>query len=130
MQHDNNPAPLKKVLIAEDNPDLRFIFARTFDHQHFSVRIAVDGVDALESLQTELPDVVILDINMPRVSGFEVLRYLREHQQTKDIKVVVVTGNTMAMQAPEVEYADLLLIKPVNIADLITLAQRLSPTEV
>jgi CheY-like chemotaxis protein len=121
---------LKKVLIVEDNPDLRFIFARTFDRRHFSVHVAVDGVEAIESLQAELPDILILDVNMPRLSGFDVLRYVRSNPRTRNIKVVMVTGNAMAMQSPEAEEADLLLIKPINIADLITLAQRLLPKEV
>ncbi len=126
----NSNTPLKKVLIVDDNPDLRVIFARTFDRKHFSVQVATDGVQAIESLKTSLPDILILDINMPRLNGFDVLRYVRENQATKDIKVVVVTGNYMAMQAPEAEYADLLLIKPVDIGDLITLAQRLTPAYV
>jgi chemosensory pili system protein ChpA (sensor histidine kinase/response regulator) len=124
----NQPASLKKVLIVDDNPDLRAIFARTFDRRHFLVEVAVDGVDAIERLQTELPDVLILDVNMPRLSGFDVLRYVRQNQKTKDIKVVVVTGNCMAIQAPEAEYADLLLVKPVDITELVTLAQRLIPS--
>lgn len=125
-----NDKPLKKVLIVDDNPDLRVIFARTFDRKHFAVQVATDGVQAIESLKTDLPDILILDINMPRLNGFEVLKFVRQNQRTKDIKVVVVTGNYMAMQAPEAEYADLLLIKPVDIADLITLTQRLVPTTV
>lgn len=122
-----NTTPLKKVLVVDDNPDLRAIFARAFDRRHFSVQVAVDGVEAIESIQTELPEVLILDLNMPRLSGFDVLRYVRENQRTKDVKVIVVTGNCMAMQAPETEFADLLLIKPVSIVDLITFAQRLIP---
>lgn len=121
---------LKKVLIVDDNPDLRIIFARTFDRRHFSVQVATDGIQAIECLKNELPDILILDINMPRLNGFEVLKYVRENQTTQEIKVVIVTGNYMAMQAPEAEYADLLLIKPVDINDLITLAQRLVPVGV
>ncbi|MBZ0284508.1 MAG: response regulator [Anaerolineae bacterium] len=124
---DTISSPLKKVLVVDDNPDLRAIFARTFDRRHFLVEVAVDGVDAIEHLKTELPDVLILDLNMPRLSGFDVLRYVRENQRTKDVKVIIVTGNCIAMQAPEVEFADLLLIKPVSIVDLMTFAQRLIP---
>jgi CheY-like chemotaxis protein len=128
MEHEQGTG-LKKVLIVDDNPDLRVIFARTFDRRHFSVHVAVDGVEAIESMEKELPDVLILDLNMPRMSGFEVLKFVRQNQKTKDIKVVIVTGNAMAMRAPETEHADLLLVKPVNIGDLITLAQRLVPSQ-
>lgn len=124
-----DPSPHKKVLVVDDNPDLRAIFARAFDRRHFAVQVAVDGGEAIERLQTELPDVLILDLNMPKISGFDVLNYVRQNQNTKDVKVIIVTGNCMAMQAPEAEFADLLLIKPVSIIDLITFAQRLIPTQ-
>lgn len=124
-----DPSPHKKVLVVDDNPDLRAIFARAFDRRHFAVQVAVDGGEAIEHLKTELPDVLILDLNMPKVSGFDVLNYVRQNQDTKDVKVIIVTGNCMAMQAPEAEFADLLLIKPVSIIDLITFAQRLIPAQ-
>lgn len=124
-----DPSPHKKVLVVDDNPDLRAIFARAFDRRHFAVQVAVDGGEAIEHLKTELPDVLILDLNMPKVSGFDVLNYVRQNQNTKDVKVIIVTGNCMAMQAPEAEFADLLLIKPVSIIDLITFAQRLIPAQ-
>lgn len=129
MEKDDR-APQRTVLIAEDNLDLRNIFAKTFERIHFAVRLAEDGIEAIESLKADPPDILILDINMPRVSGLEVLRFVRENPATKAIKVVLVTGNGMAMQSPEAEYADLVLIKPVYIADLMTLAKRLMPESI
>jgi CheY-like chemotaxis protein len=122
-------ARLKKVLVVDDNPDLRTIFARSFDRRQFAVTIAADGVEALQRLHEDKPDILILDINMPRLSGFDVLRHVRENRQQYPMKVVVVTGNTMAMTAPETEIADLLLVKPVSINDLITLAQRFTQAQ-
>jgi CheY-like chemotaxis protein len=103
---------LKKVLIVDDNPDLRTIFARSFDHRHFAVTIAADGIEAIERLEEEQPDILILDINMPRLSGFDVLRHLRENKRALEMKIVVVTGNTMTITAPQADLADLLLVKP------------------
>ncbi len=114
-----------KVLIAEDNPDLRAIFACTFDRRQFALASAADGVEAVEHLKQDVPDILILDINMPRMSGYDVLTFVRNNQHTRNMKVIVVTGNNTVLQAPEAEYADLILIKPVNISDLITFAQRL-----
>ncbi|MBK8033109.1 MAG: response regulator [Anaerolineae bacterium] len=127
-QKDQRAAPAQekiKVLIAEDNPDLRAIFACTFDRRHFALEAAADGVEAVEHLNNEVPDILILDINMPRMSGYDVLTFVRHNQRTRNMKVIVVTGNNTVLQAPEAEYADLILIKPVNISELITFAQRL-----
>lgn len=119
-------AERKRVLIADDNQDLRRIFARTFDQRNFQVDTADDGATTLQNLRRGLPDVLILDVNMPEASGFDVLRHVRQIPGGKNVKVIMVTGNDMATHSPEAEAADLLLIKPVNIMDLVTLAQRLT----
>lgn len=116
---------MKRVLIAEDNHDLREIFARIFDASHFEVKLAEDGQEAVESLKNDPPDVIILDINMPKLSGFEVLAHVRRQNETRNIKVIIVTGNSIAPQDPRAQYADLVLLKPVNIAELIQFAKRL-----
>ncbi len=115
----------KKVLIAEDNRDLREIFSHTFNPRSFSVKVAVDGREALSQLEQEIPDILILDVNMPYMTGLEVLTRVRQDPRMKHMKVIVVTGNAMATHAPEAELADLFLVKPVNIVDLMTFAQRL-----
>lgn len=116
---------MKRVLIVEDNPDLRAIFSRTFDKSKFEVRVAEDGQAALDRLREEVPDIVVLDINMPRLSGFDVLSHIRRHRETHNTKVIVVTGNALAMHDERAQYADLILMKPVDIHDLMALTSRL-----
>ncbi len=117
--------PKKRVLIAEDNFDLRTIFSRIFTHKQFDVHLAVDGREAVAWLQNTLPDILILDVNMPHLSGLDVLTYVRAQPAAQHVKVIVVTGNAIAVQAPEAELADLILLKPVGIQELVVLAQRL-----
>lgn len=116
----------KNILIVEDNPDLQQIFTWVFHrNQHFEVRTAMDGLEAVESIKELMPDVIILDINMPGISGLEVLAYVRNHQGDKAVKVIIVTGNYLAKFEPEAELADLFLVKPLEVPQLLTLAQRL-----
>jgi CheY-like chemotaxis protein len=117
--------PVRKVLIAEDNPDLRDIFSRIFLHHHFEVEIAEDGVEALDVLADSRPDVLILDINMPHMSGLEVLSYIRQTPFLRALKVIIVTGNSVAIDHPDAQQADLLLIKPISVNELITMVERL-----
>jgi len=116
---------MKHILIVEDNQDLLDIFARTFDSLGFQVRLAADGQEAIDCLDEMLPDIILLDINMPRLSGFDVLTHVRAHKETHQVKVIVVTGNMIAMRDEKAEFADLFLVKPVDVRDLITLATRL-----
>ena len=114
-----------RVLIAEDNPDLRHIFKVAFTRFDYEVVIAEDGQEALDLLAETKPDLLVLDINMPRVTGLEVLQRVRARPDMKHMKVMIVTGNVIAGNSPEAEAADLLLIKPVSLYDLIKLAERL-----
>jgi CheY-like chemotaxis protein len=116
---------MKRVLIIEDNSDLRGIFSLLFHHKHFEVCEATDGTEALEFLTHTVPDVIILDINMPKLSGLDVLKQIRQNPATAHTKVIVVTGNYLARQKPEAELADLFLVKPISIHELIVFAQRL-----
>ena len=115
----------KRVLIAEDNTDLRIIFAKVFERSGFQVEVANDGQVAVASLMQSMPDVLVLDINMPNVSGIDVLTYVRRTQGERHVSVIVVTGNSQVEQNPEIELADLFMLKPVDVPSLVTLAQRL-----
>ena len=80
-----------KILIVDDNPaniDILLELLSTFD-----VRAALDGMSALEAVQEELPDLVLLDITMPGMDGFEVCRRLKEDPKTKDIPVIFLSAS-------------------------------------
>ncbi len=121
---------MKNVLIAEDNEDLQIIFSTMFKKRGYNVHVVVNGQEALDYLNTQAPDILILDVNMPYVSGLDVLSWVRQHPPLKDVKVIVVTGNNLAEQSPAASLADLMLIKPVSTFDLITLADRLTMVRV
>lgn len=122
--------PLKTVLIVHHNPDARFAFARAFDHRYFAVHLAADSQDAIDHLQIVLPDVLLIDVNMPRLSGFDVLRYVKKQQHIKQIQVVLIKGSFMAIQESNTEQAKLLLIKPFNPDNLRQLAQQLAQANI
>jgi CheY-like chemotaxis protein len=117
---------MKRVLIAEDDLDLRDIFSRAFAKRCYDVQVARDGQETLECLNLDSPDVLLLDINMPRVSGLDVLTYIHQRPELRDIKIIVITGSTKAVYAPQIEYADLLLTKPVSLRDLADYAETLT----
>jgi len=121
----SHPLPPRRVLIAEDNADLRMIFAKVFERTEFKVQVALDGHEAMQALMAGLPDVLILDINMPNVSGLDVLTYVRRTEGDRHVNIIVVTGNAQMEQSPVVELADLFLLKPVDVFTLVIFAQRL-----
>jgi DNA-binding response OmpR family regulator len=113
-----------RVLIAEDNRELQRILTDLFTMMNFKVQTASDGRQALQCLEGELPDLVLLDVNLPRVSGLEVLRYIREEAHTHHIRTVLLTGNIQTVVQPEAKLAHALLIKPVDIHELMQTVHR------
>ena len=81
-----------KVLIVEDDFSLAENLAALLKTKGFEVSVAVDGQAGLEKAQAMMPDIVLLDIMIPRVSGFEVCRRLRSNDKTKNIKILMTTG--------------------------------------
>lgn len=115
---------MPKVLIVDDNADLRLIFEWVFQENGFDIQTASDGQEALDYLSTHAPDVIILDVNMPKVSGLQVAEMVRASEMHAQTRIIFVTGNPLHSTSPEVELGDLFLVKPVEVLDLVTMAQR------
>ncbi len=92
------PAPRKsiEVLIVDDSLSVRRVMANLFRGEGWQPREAKDGVEALEWLgrSTELPDVILMDVEMPRMDGFELLASLRAHETYKNLPVIMVTSRS------------------------------------
>lgn len=111
----------KTILVVEDNDDLRLLFASTLALSGFAVREVSDGMEALRLIDSSPPDAIVLDLGLPRVTGYDVLAELKQHASTREIPVVVVTGTNDPVDAVD---ADCLLRKPVEAAQLIETIQR------
>jgi putative two-component system response regulator len=109
-----------RILLIEDNADLRAYFCKMLSRFGHSVITAIDGLDGWDRVQTDLPDVVVTDVMMPRMDGFELLGRIKSGERTRHIPVIMVTAK------PELEAklegfergADDYLPKPVNVREL------------
>ena len=91
-----------KILLAEDDIQLVEMYKRKFQLEGFEVQIAEDGQQALDLLETFTPDIAILDIMMPKVTGLEVLKEIRNNPNTKDMLVVMLTNLGSETTAEEI----------------------------
>jgi DNA-binding response OmpR family regulator len=80
------------VLVADDEEDIRALVAFRLERAGYEVITAADGEEALTLATNRLPDLVVLDMMMPKATGLEVTRSLREHDETKDIPVILLTA--------------------------------------
>ncbi|WP_255409738.1 response regulator transcription factor [Aquimarina sp. Aq78] len=111
----------KKILIVDDEPNIVMSLEYTFKKNDFEVFIARDGGEAIEILKSQIPDVVLLDIMMPNVDGYQTLKYIRSNVDTKDIKVVFLTAKnkTSDIQKGVSMGVDKYLTKPFSIKKIM-----------
>lgn len=87
------------VLIVDDDPSIRSMLGFLFEDDGFVVREAADGVAALELLEHDAPDLLVLDLMMPELDGHGVLRARRDHDLAPDTRIVVLTAKSDAVDA-------------------------------
>jgi two-component system cell cycle response regulator DivK len=116
------------ALVIEDEEDLASIFSRVLDMGQFDCQSVRDGYMALEQLATTLPDLVLLDLHLPHVSGVEILHQIRASERLNHTRVVVITAD-LAKAETLVTLADAVLIKPIRIKQLLETVTDLYPPE-
>jgi len=111
-----------KILVVDDNEQNLELLVAYLETLQCPVVTAFDGVDALEKVASENPDLILLDIMMPRMSGFEVCRKIKSDPTTRDIPVIMVTAlNELTDIERGVESGtDDFITKPVNRLELTT----------
>jgi len=116
------PLPAAKILIADDNPQgVELLEAYLTELENCEVRTAADGEATLRLVRDWQPDLLLLDIMMPRISGFEVCKRLRSDPRTRDIAILMVTALD---QPSDIERGvdagtDDFLTKPINKLELL-----------
>ncbi len=85
---------ISTVMVVDDSVTVRKVTSRFLERNGFNVITAKDGVDALQTLQEEIPDLMLLDIEMPRMDGFEVAKNIRTTRRWKKIPIIMITSRT------------------------------------
>ncbi len=118
-----------RILLADDNRALAESWVALLTNWGHSVEVAHDGQAALEKAQRERPDIVLLDINLPALDGYEVARRLREEGDWKEGLLVAVTGYGLEEDQRRAREAgfDLYLVKPVELEEMQTVLARALP---
>jgi CheY-like chemotaxis protein len=117
----------KRVLIADDNRDWADGLAVLLEEQGYAVRTAYDGREAIEAARLFQPDIVVLDIRMPRLTGYEAARVFHRHpQSTRPILIAITAwaGESGKLRA-EMSGFDYYLAKPAEPAEILELLKNL-----
>ena len=106
----------KRILIVEDSDDIALVVKTTLTMRHYEVERASDGLEALNMARADSWDLVILDVLIPEIDGFEVLRRLKSDPETKHIKIALFTAHftEQERQLSADLGADGVLVKPFD----------------
>ncbi|KYC52054.1 MAG: response regulator PleD [Candidatus Methanofastidiosum methylothiophilum] len=106
----------KKVLIVDDEQDMVFGLRMMFEANNFEVMVAFDGQEALNIARQSKPDIMILDLMLPKVDGYRVCRMLKFDEKYRKIPIVILTARTSAeeMKIGMAVGADAYIVKPFD----------------
>jgi two-component system response regulator (stage 0 sporulation protein F) len=107
---------MKKILLVDDEEGIHFLYRNELEEEGYTVHSALSGEEALQKMQIESPDLVILDINMPGMNGIEVLRQIKE--RNSKLPVIINTAYHEFKQHLGVWASDVYIMKSFNLDDL------------
>jgi two-component system chemotaxis response regulator CheY len=113
---------MANILIVEDNPDVNLLYQRLFFRQE--IDCALNGMEAIESLDKKQYDLVLLDLHLPKVSGVEVLEFLRGQDKHREVVVIIVSSDDTLKHRCQDIGINHWLTKPIEIEDLLTTVQK------
>ena len=117
----------KTVLLVDDEPDLLESLAIRFKASGYNVLTAVDGLDALQKARTLSPDLIILDLMLPKMDGYKVARLLKFDNRYSHIPILILSarGQDLDKEMGKNAGADDYMVKPFDSLDLISRVKRL-----
>ena len=117
---------MKTVLIADDEPNIVISLEFLLERGGYRVLVARDGQEAMEAMQRETPDLLLLDVMMPRLSGYDVCERVRQNPAWAGVKVIMLTarGREVEMTKGLALGADAYVTKPFSTRDLLELIRR------
>lgn len=111
---------MARVLIVDDDELFRDLFKHSLEFEEIDVATAASGREAVEMIMANPPDVVLVDLKMPGVSGYDLIRWVRNDTNYTQMKLIIFTGHASARSSAEAQMADMFLVKPVPMDRLIT----------
>jgi two-component system sensor histidine kinase/response regulator len=127
MSDSTHTPPLPKVLVAEDDPFLAKIYTANLSKANIDVKIAANGDEVFQFIEEFHPDVILLDLIMPKQDGFQVLEKIKATEKWKDIPVVVTSNLGQQVdkaKADALGAVEYLVKSDISIQDIITTVRR------
>lgn len=117
---------LPTAFIIEDDEIIAQIFSTAVREAQYETVVIRDGIQAMEKLKSEVPDLILLDLHLPGISGINILREIRRDERLANAKVLIVSADTTQSEFLRMQ-ADQVLVKPIGFHALREIAARFRP---
>lgn len=117
------------AMVVDDDEDIRMLFREVLQRGGFDLLMAANVEEAIVLLERYTPDIAFIDINLPERPGTDVLMHIHANPRLARTKTVVVTANSRTDNRAAELGADLFLVKPIAVTDILLMAQRLTSTQ-
>jgi CheY-like chemotaxis protein len=116
-----------KIIVADDERALRLLVAGTLEIGDYTILETDNGIDALDMAIKEKPDLIVLDVMMPGMTGYEVCKHIKTNPELMHIKVLILTakGQQTDREAAKEAFADYYLSKPFSPMELLTMVEEI-----
>lgn len=118
----------QKILVVDDEPDILLFLREILEDEGYNVATSDDGA-AIEQLQMhDLPDLILLDMLLSGKDGRELVKYLKAHEETRDIPVIMISAHPTARESALAAGANFFLAKPFDLANLLNMIEEIVAT--
>jgi len=116
-----------RILLVEDNPQNRYLVTFLLEKHGYQVLVAEDGEQAVSSIAEDVPDLILMDMQLPKIDGYEATRRIKSDERFRAVPIVALTAHSMKGDRGKalVVGCDEYVTKPVDAEGLITVIQRL-----
>jgi DNA-binding response OmpR family regulator len=131
VRKEEHPPMARKILTCDDEKHIVRLIQVNLERQGYEVITAYNGKECLEKVETEHPDLIVLDVMMPEMTGFEVLEALKKNSETEDIPVIMLTARAQDADVLRgwQSGVECYLTKPFNPMELIAFVKRIFSME-
>ena len=116
-----------KVLVVDDDPFIRSLLAAWLQDAGYLVAVAADGQQALEQVRRERPDILLLDLSMPRLDGYGVIKWLRQQPESRDLPILILSADVWAPKKLTGVRIEGILSKPFDLDEVLARVMEFVP---
>lgn len=118
---------MSKILYVEDNEDNIYMLKMRLERKGYNILISKDGADGISKAKAEKPDLILMDVGLPSMDGYEATTILKKSTETQNIPVIILTAHALSTDVEKAKQAgaDEFETKPVNVVNLLAKMEKL-----